>query len=426
MWLVLFVIIVFLIAVVLMWKKNPYHPLLVYVGIWLLVIGLWCLDDIFSIIGYIKISKEAWFNFLVIHFAFALGSITATLMLLHSRNKINISVLNPTPTPHNPNYSKKVVYISYLFFLLSGIGYLSYISLVLKSVNLGSGIIGVFRQWNYEVAYGNLGQFGGLMGRLYTLPQIAIPFNVYIISFIPKNRKKIIILLSIAEFFFLLSPRRALLFQTAILVLLILLITKKIRITIKTISLSMFLLFLFSYSQFMLNKSMGNGLLGGLKDIYVYITGNIPSFEILMNIKREDNGNMSFANFYNIFNSIGYNFNNVDMSIAFVNIPIPFNTVPYNYYFLMDFGIWGSFLVIFLVAYVITYLFYKTRYSKDSLNIQKFSILYIYCYLLMGVIFSFRENVWITYNSLFLITLSLFLAVVFKKNDKKKESKVGE
>lgn len=88
-------------------EKNPYHPLLVYVGIWLLVIGLWCLDDIFSIIGYIKISKEAWFNFLVIHFAFALGSITATLMLLHSRNKINISVLNPTPTPHNPNYSKK-------------------------------------------------------------------------------------------------------------------------------------------------------------------------------------------------------------------------------------------------------------------------------------------------------------------------------
>lgn len=253
------------------------------------------------------------------------------------------------------------------------------------------------------------------MGRLYTLPQIAIPFNLFMIPYYPTYRKKLIII-SIVEMLFLLSPRRALLFQTAVLIILILLITKKIKITLKTIFIIILLLFLFSYSQFILNKSMGNGMLGALKDIYVYVTGNIPSFSVLMDIKRESDGYMSFSILYNILKAIGYPSTNVDLSIAFVNIPIPFNTVPYNYYFLMDFGIWGSFLVVFLIAYVITILYYKIHKLGFYNESNNFSIVYIYSYLLMGIVFSFRENIWITYNSFFLILISLLIGVVLKNN----------
>lgn len=117
MWVVLFLLLILLLAISYLWHKAPYHPLLVYAGVWLLVIGLWSFDDIFTIIGYIKISDKAWMNIFVVHFAFALGSISAGFMQLYSQKGVKGTISIPISSNSNiPKNSKKIIYLSFSFF----------------------------------------------------------------------------------------------------------------------------------------------------------------------------------------------------------------------------------------------------------------------------------------------------------------------
>ncbi|ULO08643.1 oligosaccharide repeat unit polymerase [Paenibacillus sp. 19GGS1-52] len=411
MWFVLLFVVLVLLSIIHLWNKSPYHPLLVYLGVWVIVIGLWSLDEVFSIIGYIKVSKEAWVNLSLAHISFVIGSVTATITLIYSQNR-NRKLL-PRKIIINKSDSLKAMKISNFFLILSFVGYLSYIYVVIQSVDFGAGLAVAFKQWNYEASYGQLAMFGGLSGRLYNLPTLAIPYNVFLISIFPEQKKRLIII-SCIEIFFLISPRRAILIQTLMVVLFILLLTRTIRISIKILVIPIILLILFSFSQVVLNKGQGEGIFGGLKVIYLYITGNIPSFDLLMDRNREGMGLMSLSNFYKFLNAIGYRFENVDLSIDFVNIPTPFNTIPYNYYFLMDFGILGSSFVIFTGAYGITFLYYRTMTIFKYLKMEYFTYIYIYSYILMGILFSFRENVLISYNALFFILISIMVSLYFK------------
>ncbi len=396
-----------LIASINMWKRHPCHPIPLYIITWSTVIGLWALDSVFSIFEYVTPSAETWTVLGIAHISFILGSFTATMVYNTCARSDKSKYLDGDNLIGKPKIS---LGLAYGLFLLSFLGYIAFFAKLINVVNFSGSLVSAYRDWNYQVSYGELSLFGGIVGRLYVLPSFAIPYNVYLLTVFPTYKKQLLFI-SIIEVLFMFSPRRAPLIQTIVVVFFIILLKnrKKIKISWKTITTSIGCLFFFPYTQSLLNKSVESGLVGGIKSIYLYITGNIPAIELQLQNSVPTYGDLVFNVPFKILHKLGVISNEPDLSIPFVSLPVPFNTIPYNYYLIRDFGIVGSTIAIWIIAFVITCLYYKVRASNS------FSILYNYSLVLMAIVFSFRENVLITYDAWYYMLLSVIVWIISKR-----------
>lgn len=387
----------------LLFKKFPFHPLLMYLIIWGSVTGLWSLDEIWSLFGYYPISADTWAIMLTSHLAFIIGSLAASLFSGAFSQKISDSSPDLTYATLN---KKKLLHVADLLFFLSVLGYVSFIREAIKYIDFSSNLSMIFRIWNLQSSGINeLNNFGGIWGRLYVLPGLAILYNIYILEEIPTRRTRVL-LFTLLEIVFLISPRRVYLIQTlaAALILAFFRYRKHLKRLIKlTAVVTGVLAVFFAYTQMILRKT--DSFRGGVKAIYLYITGNIPALEFQMHELASTGGALVFNVFFKMVNSLGLFPFEPDLSIEFAAIPMDYNTVPYFYYSLIDFGMAGSLVFIATIAFVITFFYERYR------NAATFPALFFLSYLTVFIIFSFRENVLITYNFWFYTLGSLLIGL---------------
>lgn len=389
------------IAILITFFKGQYlHPFFLFSTVWAIVIMMWSADGIFNIVGYIPISTETLFIIFIINSSFLIGSISLSLALKRKKYK-GIKVINE---PKRENF--EVLYFSaVLIFVFSLVGYIFYINAVVNSISLSLDLSAMFLEWNYQSSHGQLEEFGGIFGRFYVLPLIGIPLNIYLLNKYKKS--KLLILLSFLEFFFLFSPRRALLISTVILSFLTWAVFKEknLKINFRSLIILFFTLTFFMTTQSWLNKSSGEGIFGGFRDIYIYISGNIPSLQVYLNNLVSFDSYLSFNVLFKIASSIDLTNQSPDLSLKFILIPFEFNTTPYMFYYLNDFGILGTAIYMWILGLVITYIYYKVKREKS------FLFVYVYITLMLFIIFSFRENTLIIYNTWYALLVVILVSI---------------
>lgn len=369
---------------------------------------LWASDTLFQIIGFVPVSFEAKVIIYCTNIFFIFGSATISLSLVRKGSTIFFYTFGKFK-----HKETRLIQICLIVFVLSGLGYAFYIQATLQSVGTFESLLSFFKEWNYQSSHGALADFGGWRGRLYVLSSFGISFNVFAYQFCQK-RKKTILLLTLVEVFFLLSPRRALLIQslTQAVFLYYLVNPEARRQIMRLVLLAVAVGLFFVFTQMALSKSLGESLLAGIKDIFLYVAGNMPALSLVLNGVDQTWGELTFnvpCRMLAIFSEF---FPHPDLSIDFVSIPIAFNTVPYQYYLVRDFGLISSVIITWLMGFFFTWYYYNKRTSYNFFHF------YLISGILNSIFFSFREFIVITYNFHFFVFFALltdiFLALKVK------------
>lgn len=380
---------------------HPFHPCYVYICTWGIVTILWGLDSVFKIINFTQVSLESWFIITLFHFSFISGSLTA------SHKKVSTSNLRLNVDIDQLDF-KNCRFVVIALFIFSFAGYFGFVNTVLKSFILDD-LQGLAVVLNTAISEDSL-EFGGILGRLYVLPGIAVPLNIFLYKHSNVN-KKLILWITLFEIIFLVSPRRALLIQTLLVSgIVYLLINKVTKIKIiKSFILILFCLIFFSYTQAMLNKSVDIGLSGSLKTLYIYVAGNIPSFDLQIDYPYDRNGSYTLNVPNRIVHFFGLDDKKPDLSMEFVNTPIPFNTVPYFFYFYKDFGIVLGCLIVWVLSFSFAFFYHRRHFNN-------FFSIYLFSFVIISIVLSHRELTLITYDFMFfLIVAYVSNLLIFKR-----------
>lgn len=245
----------------------------------------------------------------------------------------------------------------------------------------------------------------GLTGRLITLALIGLLYVLYIL------REKRISWTTGLIFAFLftaamISPRRALLLSAMIsAVMLSIMSQDKIRSIqlFKVTFVILTIILLFGFTQYLLQKSDQFSFYESLKSVFAYY---ITSFYVMDSLIDTNHFNDTFivlAVPERIFSSIlGYS-PNVDLSIPFVFVPGPANTVPAFYYFYKSGGLAGVIVFSFLIGWIFLRLYAKMRADYSLFNAIATSL------FATGIILTPRQCLFIEYDFIFLIIVTLLL-----------------
>lgn len=183
-------------------------------------------------------------------------------------------------------------------------------------------------------------------------------------------------------------------------------------------------IYLFTNLQEALNKSeFTNGELFGINipssliTVIKYFAGNLVSMGLLLDIEytQISLGTATFRFIYKFLEKLKLiTFDDSYLSMAFVNIPTPYNTTSLQYYIYRDFGIIGMLIFFFTLGYISSEIYMRFKMRSNSKYI--FYVTIISFVLLMSI----REYVVIFLDFwIILITLILTDKYINKKNIEK-------
>lgn len=255
----------------------------------------------------------------------------------------------------------------------------------------------------------------GLFGRMNAAATLGVLLTVYALSVREISKFRAIILCFIF-LVLLISPRRAAFINAALVGLIFYLLVNADKLKRPTAKSYMIIIFgacllitLFGYTQSILGKSPEPTIASGISSVLSYIGTNLYVMEELLVTDHFDDTWIVLSTPALFMGQLLDVKPNVDLSIPFVYVPGPSNTVTVFYYFYKS-GSWlGVVFFSVLVGFATTlslnkYLSCRTFFYGSASSI-----------LLLSGILSIRECYYITYDFYYFIIMSYVISVLIKK-----------
>ncbi len=291
-----------------------------------------------------------------------------------------------------------------LILMLSVVGYVSFLNTwSVVDLFIGTQAGEAFLTLNQQFAE-DTEKFGGLLGRLYVLPVVGLALTSYL-----AGRRTIgtwtAAVFALSFVFMLVSPRRALLLQGAILAVLIYREAGGRRTTWMLGATAVLALTVFVGSQMVLAKTDAT-VEGAFAPIFIYVGANIPAMEVLSHTNHFASTNATLNVPFRVVNVLFGKHFPVELDVPFVDVGALSNTVPFQYYLFRDAGLLGVLVMSFALGFF-AYVAFRRAAVKNT-----FGAVWAKCAFAVFMIFSFREFTLITYDWIFFFAIATVISVV--------------
>lgn len=311
-------------------------------------------------------------------------------------------------------YEYSIIMILILLTAVGGVGsYYAWKSMGINPITFSSDTL-----YEMNLAYSLEGRITtGLVGRLGSLSVVAFMLTVYLFLY-NKLKRSSAIVFCFLFLMFMISPRRSVLIYTLISSIILWYLVRKPSfkktVVAGSISMSGFIL-LFGGTQYALGKIEGFNIALIFDSILKYL---YTSFYVMDRLLETSNLENSWIMLAVPMRVVGLLFDftpNVDLSIPFVYVPEPANTVPMFYYFYKSSGFLGVGIYSSIVGYL-ALRFVNAFFLKKTFFLGVASSLFI-----VGILLSVRECLFIRYDfyywliTAYLIGSALNRSVTWKK-----------
>lgn len=311
------------------------------------------------------------------------------------------------------NLDKKERVMLLVIYVLSATGgfltYLKWKSLGFDPFSFSDNMLG-----EMNLLYAEEGRITtGMAGRLSSLSFVGVIYSIYLYL----NRRLAgasALFFCISFLVFMVSPRRAVLLTSLIAIFMFWLVARRPSLAklfvIGTVFFCVFI-FLFGYSQYNLGKIDSFSIFDSIGVAFEYIWS---SFYVMTSLLKTSHFEDTWIVMSVPARFLGEMFNvdpGVDLSIPFVYVPYPANTLPAFYYFFRSGGYVGVVFFGFLIGYA-ALLSARTYQLKGSFAAGGVSVM-----LLCGIVLSLRECLFITYDFVFWL-IAVNIVGLFLKSKK--------
>lgn len=376
-------------------RTGALRLILLVLVVWLPILALLAFEPQIELADGKRISqKTAFINLCGV--AFIVLGIFLSRLLLRGRQK------SRAPEPWGPRADFIALTILLLVSLLGAfLGVLTWRELGVDPLSIGERTL-----YEMNVIYAQEERvISGLPGRLITLALIGLLYALYLQR---EKRIKWPTTLVFGIFFMaaMFSPRRALLLSAMIsAVMLWFLSQEKIKPlrAIKMIIPIAVIILSFGFTQYLLHKQEEFSIFGSIRAIVEYY---IYSFYVMDGLLETSHFEQTLIILSVPERILSYIFNyspNVDLSIPFLYVPEPANTVPAFYYFYRSGGFIGVIVSSLVIGWVFMYLYTKMKVEPSLFNFIASSL------FATGIVLSPRQCLFIEYDFLFLLAVALVL-----------------
>jgi oligosaccharide repeat unit polymerase len=386
-------------------SANKAYPPFLYSALWMSVLFSFYLVREFDVIEIYALSGEILSIFVAGSIVFSLGGIVSSLLLINSESSVNLEIA-PYQVEIN-KYFDNILFIIPLIFLPV---FLLRSWQIYDSSNIGNFFVGL----RSELVYGE--ENYGPLKYLITIAVFNSTYRFAVDTDSKSSKFKKVVSLIIAVVYSIFSTSRTAFFF----LLLTILGLKFFRSQFKIRHLVLFtflILSIYSIFDLMLAKTgtLDDPLLDNLGSIRIifleYLLGPLAAFDRFIN-------EPSYLHFgENVFRTLYAIFYNLGISSAppseliqeFISVPFLTNVYTVYYTYILDFGIIGAFIFIFLFGLLHSFLFYKAKTGNPY-------YIYFYAILVHPLITSFFNDQyfsilshWIQYLILGTLTFRFFV-----------------
>jgi oligosaccharide repeat unit polymerase len=328
-----------------------------------------------------------------------IGAFIAKYKIIKKRNPLIISL------------NKKYNYILYIVLFLSVAGGI-YSYYLWRSIGINFLSFAQDMLYRMNVVYADEGNvISGFWGRLSSLGTVGLLYIIYLYINNNCSRKKLF-LIGLIFLLVIFSPRRAAMFTTLIASMYLYIISKDVNKYNKIIYAFLFCFcfcFIFVYTQYTLGKITEFSISDSIKTTSHYLVSNIYVMDGLINTSHFQNTWIILSVPARVFSGLFGVESNVDLSIPFIYLPEPSNTVPMFYYFFKSSGYYGVLGYSLFVGYI-------TMVSINEYITNNTFFSAVCCSLfLSGILLSVRDCIFITYDFYYWLLVS-YLINIFLDN----------
>lgn len=252
--------------------------------------------------------------------------------------------------------------------------------------------------YQMNVAYSEAGRVTtGVTGRLQALTSVVLLLVIYLWR-AKRLTTLTTTLTAIGLVVLLISPRRSLIIQSLIFVTVLWVISSRTslsRLTAIVASSGLILVTLFGYTQFVLGKIPEFTISGVADSVLHYYISSLYVMDQLLNTGHFEKTWIVLSTPIRAFAGIMGEAPDVDLSIPFVFLPEPSNTVPAFYYFYKSGGWIAVFAWSAMVGLATTLSLRAYQQSRSFFSAVAATL------LLTGILLSIRECLFITYDFAF-------------------------
>jgi oligosaccharide repeat unit polymerase len=251
----------------------------------------------------------------------------------------------------------------------------------------------------------------GIWGRLNSMATLGAMFVMYLYYENKIDLKRLLIYCAIF-IVILISPRRAAMFTTMLSMLFLFLMRSRV-FSIRNVIFAVIFLYafimIFGYTQYSLGKMMDFSIWDSVDMAMKYVESSVFVMDKIINTDHFDKTWIMLSVPARIIGELFGIDPGVDLSIPFVYVPEPSNTVPAFYYFFKS----GSYFGVIIYSLAVGY--FALVFVRQYLIRKTFHSAVIGSLFLTGILLSVRDCIFITYDFIFWIVTSYLISVVLHK-----------
>ncbi|HIA9024574.1 TPA: O-antigen polymerase [Escherichia coli] len=254
------------------------------------------------------------------------------------------------------------------------------------------------------------GILSGISGRLYVLSYVLILYTLFLYKINIIHKRELTIYIAMA-LLFLFSPRRAIIIYSIISLLVYLLFFARIKLLKKIgllLSVSLSFIILFGFTQYSLGKMDNFEMVNIFESFFHYYYSSIPVMDSLISTNHFVDEYILLSTPLRFISALIQVPINIDLSIPFVNIPEPSNTLPITYYLYRSSGF------VAIITFSIIFGFMSVRMERGMDFNCSFQVFAFNMLLSVGTLMSVREMFFITYDFFFWCIVIFIISYILR------------